>query len=135
MCQLWTNNTLKLHPVGDVACSHRVVWTKDHVLPEGLNTIVKIACCKQDVPLHHLVFSLLNIALQVLLPWHLDVFPVDLHLNCHILFATVVNIVVDLGTHLLQFWSEVAAPPHVARCEGEEELEGVESYLNDENFD
>ena len=41
---------------------------------------------------------------------------------------------VDLGTHLLQFWSEVAAPPHVARSEGEEELQGVESYLNHESF-
>ena len=125
---------MKLHPVGDVACSHRVVWTKDHVLPEGLNTMVKIACCEQHVPLHHLVFSLLNIVLEVVLPWHLDVFPVNLHLNCHILFATVVNIVVDFAAHLLQFWSEVAAPPHVARCEGEEELEGVESYLNHESF-
>ena len=80
--------------------------------------------------------TLLDEVLQVILPLHFDSFPIiSPCLDRHALLAIDINVVVDLGSHLLQFRSEVAAPPHVARCEGEEELEGVESYLNDENFD
>ena len=136
MCQLLTNITLKLNPVRDVARSKRVVGPEDDILPEGFNTMIEVSCGQEYISSHLCVLAFLDVVLQVILPLHFDSFPIiSPCLDRHALLAIDINVVVDLGSHLLQFRSEVAAPPHVARCEGEEELEGVESYLNDENFD
>ena len=134
MCQLLTNITLKLNPVRDVARSKRVVGPEDDILTEGFNTMIEVSCGQEYISSHLCVLAFLDVVLQVILPLHFDSFPIiSPCLDRHALLAIDINVVVDLGSHLLQFRSEVAAPPHVARCEGEEELEGVESYLNHES--
>ena len=123
VCQLLTNITLKLNPVRDVARSERVVGPEDDVLPEGFNTMIEVSGGYEYISSHECVLTLLNVVLQVILPLHFDSFPIiSPCLDRHALLAIDINVVVDLGAHLLQLRCKVAAPPHVTRCEGEEEL-------------
>ena len=103
-------------------CAHRVVSTKDDLLPKCLHAILKIAGGKEDISPHHLVLLLLNVVLEVLLPWYFNSFLSDLHFNSRLVLAQLVDIIQHFAVQFLQFWCEVGAPPHVAGSEGEEDL-------------
>ena len=38
-------NTLKFHPVGDVAHTHGIVLPKNNLLPEALNPVIEVSRC------------------------------------------------------------------------------------------
>ena len=103
-------------------CAHRVVSTKDDLLPKCLHAILKIAGGKEDISPHHLVLLLLNVVLEVLLPWYFNSFLSDLHFNPRVFLAQLVDIIQHFAVQFLQLRGEVGAPPHVAGSEGEEDL-------------
>ena len=121
--------TLKLNPVGYVPDTHGVVPSKDHLLPEGLQAMLKVSGGQQDIPPHHLMLLLLNMVLEVLLPGHFNSFLPNSHLDCHILLAHLVHTVGHLAVQLLQLRCEVGAPSHVTRSECEEDLEAVDQNI------
>ena len=113
--------------------SHRVVATKDHFLSEGFNSVMKVPCSQEDVVSHRLVHCLVNIVSQVLLPWYFQNVVTVLDFHSDTLSARGIHLVVDFAVSFLQHRCEVGAPPHVARGEGEEDLEAVDQNIL--NFD
>ena len=104
---LFEGNTLKFHPVGDVAHIHGIVLSKYHLLPETLNPMIKIPRRKQYIPPHDRVPGLLHMILEELLPRHLQRFAFNLHLDSDILLSLVSHLVDDCSIHLLKLWCEV----------------------------
>ena len=121
--------TLKLNPVRNMPDTHWVVPAKDHFPPECLHAMLKVPGGKQDIPPHHLMLLLLNMILQILLPGHFNSFLSIAHFDRHIFLAHLVHTVVHLAVQLLQLRGEVGAPPHVARSEGEEDLEVLDQII------
>ena len=103
-------------------CAHRVVSTKDDLLPKCLHAILKIAGGKEDISPHHLVLLLLNVVLEVLFPGNFNSFLTDSHFDPCVVLAQLVDIVEHIAVEFFQLGCEVRAPPHVARSEGEEDL-------------
>ena len=127
--------TLKFNPVGNVPDAHGVVSAKDDFFSECLHPILEVSGRQENISPHNLVLLLLDVVLEVLFPGYFYRFPVNCHFNSHILFPRMVDAVVHLAVHLFQLRREVGAPPHVARSEGEEDLQAmdqniVEFYMN-----
>ena len=118
-----SSSPLKLHSIADVPHFHGVVLAKDHLFPEGLDTMLEISGGKENISRHHSVLALVHMISQVLLPRFLSGRLALSHFNCHILFAQMIHIVVHFAAQFLQFWCEVGAPPEVTRSEGEEQME------------
>ena len=121
--------TLKLNPVGNVPDAHGVVSAKYDLLPERLHAILEVPGRKQHISPHHLVPLLLNVVFEVLLPRNFHSFLAKFHLNPHIGLAQLVDIVEHFAVQLFKLWCEVGAPPHVARSEGEEDLQAVDQNI------
>ena len=109
--------------------THGVVPAEDHLLPEGLHAMLEVSGGEQDIPPHHVVLLFLNMIFQILLPGHFNSFLTDSHLDRHIFLAHLVHTVGHLAVQLLQLRGEVGAPPHVARSEGEEDLEVLDQII------
>ena len=123
------SSALELHTIADVSHLHRVVLAKDHFFSEGLNPMLKIAGCEEDISFHHGMQVLIHMVPEVLLPWLLNSLLAILHLHCHILFAKLIHVVVNCAVLPLKLRSEVGAPSEVAGGEGEEDLKAVDQNI------
>ena len=56
-------SALELDTIADVPHLHEIVPTKDHLLPKGLDTMLKIPRGKEDISLHHRVQLLVHMVL------------------------------------------------------------------------
>ena len=126
---------MKFNPVRNVPDTHRVVPAEYDFFAEGFYAVLEVPGREEYISPHHLVLPLLDVVLEVLFPGYFYRFPVNCHFNSHILFPRMVDAVVHLAVHLFQLRREVGAPPHVARSEGEEDLQAmdqniVEFYMN-----
>ena len=117
-----SSSALELHTVADVSHLHGIVLARDYFLPEGFHPMLEIAGGKEDISLHHGVQFLVHMVPEVLVPWLLNSLLAILHLNCHVLFAMFIQVVVNCAVLPLKLRSEVGAPSEVARGEGEEDL-------------
>ena len=124
---------LEFDSVGYVPHPHGIVTAKDHLPSEGFNPVLKVPCGQEDVVSHRLVHCFVNIVSQILLPRYFHNVVTILDFHSHIFSARGIHLVVDFAIPLLQHRCEVGAPPHVARCEGEEDLEAVNQNIV--NFD
>ena len=122
---------LELNTVGYVTYPHRIVVSKDHLPPEGFNSVLEIPCRQEDVVSHCLVHRLVNIVSQVLLPGYFQDIVTVLDFHSDTFSSRGIYLIVDCAVSLLQHRCEVGAPPHVARGEGEEDLEAVDQNIVD----
>ena len=120
---------MKFNPVGNVPDAHGVVSAKDDLFPERLHPILEVPGGEQDISPHHLVPLLLNMVFEVLLPGNFHSFLANFHFNLHIGLAQLVDVVEDFAVQLFKLWCEVGAPSHVARSEGEEDLQAVDQNI------
>ena len=102
--------------------THGVVSAKDDLLPKRLHAILEVPGGEEDISPHHLVLLLLNVVLEVFLPWYFNSFLSDLHFNSRLVLAQLVDIIQHFAVQFLQLRGEVGAPAHVTRSEGEEDL-------------
>ena len=120
---------LELDAVGYVSYPHGIVAAKDHLPPEGFNSVLEVPRCQKDVVSHGLVHCLVYIIFQILLPGYFQDIVTVLDFNGDTLSARGIHQVVDFAVSFLQHRCEVGAPPHVARGESEEDLEAVDQNI------
>ena len=104
---------LELDPVANVPHLQRVVLSKDHLLPEGLHSMLEIAGREENISLHHGMKFFIHMVPQVLLPWFLNDLLAVFDLNSCSIFAKLVHTIVHFAALLLQFGREVGAPPEI----------------------
>ena len=122
---------LELDTVGYVSYPHGIIPAKDHLPSEGFNSVLEVPRRQEDVVSHCLVHCLIYIVFEILLPGDFQDVVTVLDFNSDTLSARGIHLVVDCAVSLLQHRCEVGAPPHVARGEGEEDLEAADQNIVD----
>ena len=120
---------LELDAVGYVPHPHGIVAAKDYLPSEGFNSVLEVPRRQEDIVSHRLVHCLIYIVFEILLPGDFQDVVAVLDFNSDTLSARGIHLVVDFAVSLLQHRCEIGAPPHVARCEGEEDLEAVDQNI------